>query len=218
MKYKDFQGLTTDINRVTDPEGRIWVYESGKLRSVELPNGEIIDIGEIENKINNGDYGGAVKDVLLILGYSEEQIKGNPSDNQFGLDLDSDGTIDLIIEIHPENICGGLGEIGSTSKNGKGTLETLKLFGGAFFDLEDNASFVMLFHTIGHEMVHVKNRLGNYYNWDDEWRDSYDEVLAFSWNLVYLDYVSWEGALDFYSDNYTLHMTNYMKAIGINGW
>jgi RHS repeat-associated protein len=218
LKYVENIGLVADSYRIRDPEGRIWVYEGGKLTSVELPNGETIDIRDIEKKINEGDYGGAVKDVLSILGYSEEQIKGNPNDNQFGLDLDSDGTIDIIIEIYPENICGGLGEIGSTSKNGEGSLETMKLFGGAFVDLEDNASFAMLFHTIGHEMVHVNNRFGNYYNWDNKWRDSYDEVLAYSWNLVYLDYVSWGGALNFYSEYYTTYMERYMKAIGINGW
>jgi hypothetical protein len=47
----------------------------------------------------------------------------------------------------------------------------------------------MLFHTIGHEMVHVNNRFGNYYNWNNKWIDSYDGAVmyfqgSYNWHIV----------------------------------
>ena len=55
------------------------------------------------------------------------------------------------------------------------------------------------------------------YDWDKEWRDVWDETLAFTFTLVYWDILPWGSASDLnaYLYEYSKNNLAYMKESGV---
>ena len=87
-----------------------------------------------------------------------------------------------------------------------------------FFDDETNMTAAELYHTVGHEMVHVIHMAtGKLYEWERQnKRDAalaLTEVVAWQWNLAHLHVFNYPGAREEFLNNWRYYAKQVIKAM-----
>jgi hypothetical protein len=210
VKFADPAGL---LFSMTDAEGnRTWYSEFGMkgIRSYDPQGNKIFDSASVQNKIDEGDYIGAVREILeyMKLFFPNLEVLDDlttsaydENGNQLG------GTITVSFMGHRVEItvCGPEWSMeknavrnqikGITGHSDRG----LTIFMEIYIYDDTNMTAGELFHTIGHEFVHASHFItGDYYDWEERWdKDTalaYSEYLAWRWNLEHLSFTSYPGA------------------------
>jgi RHS repeat-associated protein len=148
----------------------------------------IASSSEIEELLQEGKFLDAIVLILRVLGYNMD-IRILTSVTGMGfITFEYEG---VTIEIRAHEIESVLG--GTTQQPRPGTTVKIKI------NVQSDMSASDLFHRVGHEMVHAKNRISEKYwenveTWGSGVASHLDEVDAYSWNLSQTDFICYPGS------------------------
>ncbi|MBU6999009.1 MAG: RHS repeat protein [Theionarchaea archaeon] len=186
-------------------------------------NGDVISSTDIQEKIDEGDYVGAVIDVLKFLGYINDENDITYIDEKNFTFKYEGRTIQITvyspedveaIEAESKEVWTTRGETLRPKRNSKD-----RVFIRIYFKKGENGynmTFAELFHTVGHEMEHAKQFIsGIFYDWEDEYTSegarALSESEAYRWNLLMLPIISFPGAAEMFSNEWLKNITEYQK-------
>jgi hypothetical protein len=169
---------------------------------------------EVNRKLAEGDYIGAIIDILNFLGYDVSEKNLISTDL---LKFQVDGVDVYIRVLSPEGT-----EFDPEKLLLKGETPYAKegspIYVDIYFDDETNMTAAELYHTIGHEMVHVKHMTtGKLYEWEKQNSRkaalALTEVMAWQWNLSHLHVFNYPGAREDFLSKWRFYAKQFIRTM-----
>ena len=170
-----------------------WIVYDGK-------GNKITSSTDIEKNLQESKYLKAILLVLMALGINVDgaMILTDVTKKDF-ISFNYEGITIEIRAMESDSIIGGL-----TNQPRPGAVVKITIY------VSKDMSASELFHRVGHEMIHAKNRISGKY-WENvkhfgaSTANLLDEIGAYQWNLSQLCYMSFPGAFENYFYQWWYH-------------